>query len=783
MFSRILCAFALAPMLALLLVARSMAQDGDEILLLDLCVNDDCVGVAAVVIRDGEALIERDALLAARVAIEGLATTRIGEREFVHATQINHGTQVTVNRDTLRIDLRIAAENLPLQSVNLRTRPSVEPVSLPLTAFANYSVTAGTQRERNAFLDGGLGKGALALRSTAIWQRDSGWQRGLSRLQWDRTQTLQRWTLGDQFAVTRDALGGGALLGGLGVERAFEHDPFLVTFPQPFLAGVMDAPGTVEVYANGALIARRELQPGPFSLQNLGVPPGRSDVQLIVRDNFGNRRELSGNRFYTTSGLLAPGLSDYAIRVGAPRERAFGGGYQSTPAAQAFYRRGVARALTLGVRAEGDERVRNGGVSATWQLPRGDVELGLAASDADGIGGGRAQSLTYSYIGRRVGLSLGQRQLSRDYRNLGQTPIAFAAQLRQDRFGSLSLAPGLDYSVLLTFGEQRFTGGLRERTQGATVTWRAGSRTQVLLGVQHRSGGGTRNLSAILSLNIALDAPKSGWRPDSVGTAVAWDDDGAGSVRVDAQRSRPPGVGAGYDLNILSRDDGTQQGFARAEYQAPFARVGLEGEQFAGSTRARAVLSGGVVAIGGRAYISPPLDSGFALVRVPGLANVGVQRENLDVGRTDARGDLLVRDMVPFFPSQVGIDQESIPLGYRFGTLKRPVAVPANAGAIVSFDISPMHAARGRIVLAFADGRTQPASLGRIEVETDAGPLRGRLGGSGAFWFDELVPGRHVATVTSDDAQARCTLDVPAEGRAGIADLGDVVCDATAVVP
>jgi len=780
---RRLSAAALALTLALLLAARAFAQDGDEILLLDLCVNDHCVGVAAVVIREGEALIEREALRAAGVNIEGLATTTLGEREFVPAAQINHGSRVSVDRERLRVDLRIAPANLPLQTVNLRTRQSADTVALPLTAFANYALTAGTHDERNAFLDGGLGKGPLALRSTAIWQRDGGWRRGLSRVEWDRTASLQRWTLGDQFAVSPDALGGGALLGGIGVERAFEHDPFLVTFPQPFVAGVLDAPGTVEVYANGALIARRELQPGPFSLQNLGVPPGRSDVQLIVRDNFGNRRELSGARFYTTSGLLAKGLSDYALRVGAPRASAFGGGYQSTPAAQAFYRRGVAPALTLGVRAEGDERVRNGGVSATWQLPKGDLELGLAASDADGIGGGSAQSLTYSYVGRQVGASFGQRQLSRDYRSLGQLPRAFSAQLRQDRFGSLSLAPGLDYSVLLSFGEQRFTGGLREHTQGATLTWRVGSRTQVLLGVQHRSGGGSENLSAILSLNIALDTRDSRWRPDSIGSAVAWDDDGPGSLRVNAQRSRPPGVGAGYDLNVLSRDDGSQQGFGRFEYQAPFARMALEGEQFSGTSRVRGVLSGGLVAIGGRAYASPPLDSGFALVRVPGLANVGVQRENLDVGRTDARGDLLVRDMLPFFPSQIGIDQESIPLGYRFGRLTRPVAVPANAGAIVAFDITPMHAARGRIVLAFADGRTQAASLGRIELDTDAGPVRGRLGSSGAFWFDELAPGRHAARVTTDTAQARCALDVPADAPLGIADLGEVQCAAAPVTP
>ncbi len=773
---RLLRAVSLALALVLACSGIARAQDGDELLLLDLCVNAECVGVAAVVLRDEQVLIETEALRAAGVNIDGLATIAVGERLFVAAEAINHGTRVHLDRDALRVDVDIAAANLPLQEVDLRTRRRADTVQLPFTAFANYSVALGRPAERSAFLDAGLGKGNLALRSTSIWDRSRGWQRGLSRFEFDRADALQRWTLGDQFAVTPDALGGGALLGGIGIERAFEQDPFLVTFPQPFVAGVLDAPGTVEVYSNGALIARRELQPGPFSLDNIGVPPGRSDVQVIVRDNFGNRRDLSGTRFYTTTTLLAPGLNDYGLRLGLPRTQAFAGSYDGDPAVQAFYRRGVAKRLTLGGRIEADEQLRNAGLNLVWQLPVGDVQLDLAGSDADGIGDGRAHALIYNLIGRKIGFSLGQRQFTADYRNLGQEAAPILSQLRLDRFGSLSLAPGLDYSLLLTFGEQRFTGGLRSHTQGANLTWRIGNRSQIVFGVQHRSGGGVDDLAAIVSLNIALDTRDSRWRPDSIGTALAWDDNGNASLRLDTQRSRPPGVGAGYDVSVLSNNDGRQQGFARVEYQTPFARLALDGEQVSGSSNVRGIVSGGVVAIGGRAYASPPIDSGFALVRT-GLPDLVVQRENLDVGRSDARGDLLVRDMVPFFPSQIGVDQESIPLGYRFGKLERPVAVPRNAGAIVAFDISPMHAARGRIVLAQADGQTQNVSFGRVEVTTSTGPLQSRLGGSGVFWFDELMPGRHKATVTNETATAHCSLDVPDNAPNGIADLGEVVCE------
>ncbi|PIX61767.1 MAG: hypothetical protein COZ47_00235, partial [Lysobacterales bacterium CG_4_10_14_3_um_filter_64_11] len=365
-----------AATLALALASSAMvrAQDGDEILLLDLCVNGNCPGVAAVVLREDRVLIETEALRAAGVDIDALPTLTIGERLFVDAKAINHGTRVRLDRDALRVDIDIAAENLPLQAVNLRTRRPADSVQLPLTAFVNYAATLGKAAERNAFLDGGVGKGSLALRSTALWQRTGGWQRGLSRFEFDRSNALQRWTLGDQFAVTPDALGGGALLGGIGVERAFEQDPFLVTFPQPFVAGVLESPGTVEVYSNGALIARRALQPGPFSLDNIGVPPGRSDVQVVVRDNFGNRRDLSAARFYTTTTLLAPGLSDYGLRLGLPRTQAFAGSYNGDPALQGFYRRGVAKRLTLGGRIEADAQLRNAGVNLVWQLPVGDVQ-------------------------------------------------------------------------------------------------------------------------------------------------------------------------------------------------------------------------------------------------------------------------------------------------------------------------------------------------------------------------------------------------------------------------
>src|SRR5690606_23718971 len=105
-------------------------------------------------------------------------------------------------------------------------------------------------------------------------------------------------------------------------------------------------------------------------------------------------------------------------------------------------------------------------------------------------------------------------------------------------------------------------------------------------------------------------------------------------------------------------------GFGQVEYQGLYGRYAAQVDHFGGSTGGRLRASGALVGIGGRAYATPPLESGFALVRVPGVADVPVLRENLEVGRTDARGDLLVRGLIPYYANQVALDPSQVPLDH-----------------------------------------------------------------------------------------------------------------------
>jgi outer membrane usher protein len=751
--------------LAVVLALPAQAQPGDETLLLDLCVNDRCVGVAAVIARGDDVLVDREALAAANIDTGAVAPEHIGERDFVSLRALNHDSRFAIDRTQLRLDLRLSAELLPRQRAQLNARTVAETAAQPWTAFVNYAATVGQQRERSLFLDAAIGRGNGALRSTALWDQGEGWRRGLTRFELDQPASLRRWTIGDQYAIPRDPLGGGLLLGGFGVERAFDQDPYLVTFPQPTYSGVLESPGTVEVYANGVLVGRRELDAGPFTLEQLGIQPGRNDVRVIVRDPFGNRSELASRSYYgSTAGLLARGLSEYAVRAGAPR---VGGGlgdrYADDHVLQAWYRRGISDALTLGARVEGDRSLRNAGIDLALRLPAGQVALALADSEADGVGRGSAWSLNYGYSTRNWGFGLGTRRASARYRNLGDPVAALLGPLRIDDYAAVSFSPRERLSLQLNAGRRQRDGGDLQRSAGMSGTLQLWPRAQLLVTVQRNTYAGVHDTSAQLSLGIALDRDSLTFSTQRREAADA----SRNGYGFDARRSRPPGIGWGYGVS-LQRNGDFDSGFGQLEYQGVHGRYALEAEQFDGDSRSRVRASGALVAVGGRVFATPPIESGFALVRVPGLAGVPILRENLEVGRTDARGDLLVRDLLPFYANRIALEEAAVPAGYDLRTPRRDVQVPRNTAALVILDAPAVHAITGRFVYAGAAAGDRV----RVDAQAPAQPL----GSGGLFYLEGLQAGRHALRVEGPDGARECVLDVPAAHAPGVSDLGVIEC-------
>jgi outer membrane usher protein len=756
-----------ALLLALLCALDAGAQDqASETLLLDLCVDRVCDGIAVVLVRGEQVLVERDALARAGVNLEGAPILEVEGRAYVASTDINHGAHTTIDRAMLRLDVVRSPESLPPQRASFRTAAEIPHGGRDWSAFLNYAADLGARDDaRSLFVDGALTRGGWSLGSDGYWLSDGGWQRGMSRLDVDQPRQLRRWSVGDQYALSPDPLGGGALLGGVGVQRAYDLDPFLVTFPQPYLSGVLEAPGTVEIYANGSLVGRRTLQAGPFSLEGLGLTPGRNDVRLLLRDPFGNTRELHGTSYYSASGLLAPGLSEYALRVGMVRASPFEDRYGDAPVLAGFWRRGLNDRITVGGRIEASESLRNGGINAAVRLPVGEFSGAIAQSSSDGARGA-AFAAGYQYVAGVASLALGGRRFDRGYQRLGDDSVLPGfPQLREDAYAALGWSPRARVSLQLNWGRQRYFDAPSEHRYGISGNYSLGSRTQLLFAASRARIGaiGDTQLQFGFSHAFSRDSLNIGARHDQGG----W---GHG---VDVSRSRPPGNGLGYDLS-LNRTAGFDSGFGRAEYQGSHGRYAVNAQYFEGHAHARLLVSGAPVGVGGRLFATPPLDNGFALVRVPGLAGVQVRRENLPVGRTDAHGDLLVRDLLPYYPNRIGYDDADVPANYRSGAEEQNVAVPRNGGAVVAFDVHPLRAVAGRVMVPGV--ALAPSDTATLRLHGAGRTQETRVGSSGRYYLEDVAAGEYRVELQFDSGlRAECMLHVPAT-EAGIARLDALAC-------
>ncbi|WP_166212241.1 fimbria/pilus outer membrane usher protein [Cognatiluteimonas telluris] len=760
-------ALALGLMLAGVASAQApavpMAAPAQETLLLDLCLDGSCDGIAVVIVRGTQVLIERGALQRVGMAIDGLPSQRIDGRDFIAGDALDPAIQVRVDRVQLRLDIQRPARAMPAQHADLRTpRPALQGTH-ERSAYLNYAAGIGQHRaSRNLFLDGAATRGAWSLSSTAQWLDDGGFHRGLTRLEFDQPQSLRRWTLGDQYAFSPDPLGGSALVGGVGVQSAFDLDPFLLIFPQPYLSGVLETPGTVEIYANGVLVGRQPLQAGPFSLQGLGLSPGQNDVRLVLRDPFGGLRELFTTSYYSASGLLAPGLSEYALHLGRVRPSPFEDRYLDQAVLAGFWRRGLSERFTLGGRIEATDDLGNAGVQAAMRLPVGEVSAAYARSSGAGLSGG-ASTLTYQYNNRLGSLSLGTRAFDRGYRRLGDEFLPdFLRQPRGDAFATASWSPLARLSFQANWSRNRYYGASAETRYGLSGRYRVADASQLLFAVTRSDDGTLRDTSVQLGLNLTFGR-------DNVSLGASHDHGGMG-YNADINRSRPSDTGFGYDLS-LNRHGGDDFAFGRGEYQGEHGRYTVIAQSAGGNSDASVLLSGALVAIGGRVFATPPVDSSFALARVPGLAGVEILRENLPMGRTDAHGDVLVRGLLPYYPNRIGYDDEDVPATWRAGVNELPAAVPRHGGALVLFDASPLRAIAGSLHLAHP-------GPGLLRLHGAQADLDTRIGSSGRFYLEDVAPGAYEVQVELDDGtHAHCTLQVPV-AAAGVNQLGTIDCTA-----
>jgi outer membrane usher protein len=729
-----------------------------------LRVNERAKGDVVAFLRGSDVLVPVAELEAA--GLHGFS----GKREMIegrlYVSLLSLGPRIGFTLDEVDVALRlsVSSDRLGSTRIDLGSGPPQGMVlSRDSSAFLNYSLTTSDFQGISGFGEAGWNVRGNLLYSSVSRSADGIFVRGLTNFTVDDPARMRRWTMGDRFAET-GALGGGAFVGGISLSRNFELDPYFVRFPRFGLSGAVSTPSTVDVYVNGILVRREELPPGQFDLESVPVSAGSGSTRLVVRDAFGNERQIA-SPYYFSTGVLAKGLSDYSYNLGLVRENL------STESADyeqvAFlgrHRVGITNGLTLGARLEASRDLVSGGPTLTARLPFGEIDLAAAASRDNGVTGA-AGSLGFTYIGRPVSFGAAVRALTDHYSHTSLPAARDRSMMEVQGFLGTQVTRRVSLSAQYRSSDLRDGGRRREASLSASAQLTRRSHGYVSASrLQAERGKWTTGFSVGFSYSLGslTTASVSYQRIGDEDFAVA-----------EVQRPLTRGTGAGY-LVQLRDGEGGRSGLARLQYQGAFGRYEASYDRLRGNDRTTLTATGGLVAIGGSLYATRAVQQSFALIRVPGIAGVRGFSSNQEVGRTTDSGELLVPDLLPYYGNRLSISDQDVPIEYAIDATERVVAPPHRGGALVSFPVRKVRSVTG--VLAVSEGSTVvvPAS-GELIVQVDGIENSSPVGNGGEFYFESVPAGRHPATVTFQGGSCRFILDVPRSSETFL-DLGRIVC-------
>lgn len=520
----------------------------------------------------------------------------------------------------------------------------------------------------------------------------------------DHNLTLR---LGD--SVSRTGLTGrGVYFGGIQIGRNYMLSPGLITQPVPVISGTSSAPSTVELYVNDVLRQTSKVPTGPFTIDNFALLGGAGQARVVVRDLLG-RETVLVQPFLSGGNMLDEGLTDWSAEAGLLRRRL---GEASADYGDAFvsglWRSGINKSLTLEASGAWSRTVSNAGTAATVALfDRWLGEAGLGWSRSDLLGTGRQWTLGLNYPGMDQQLSLRLENGDAAYQVLGADPSFAFGPARQQWSINHNLSLGERHSLGWAVARITYGGQAPITTSSLNYGMRIGKGSHLAVNLSRASGASSGS-----SVGVSLSFPLGG---SFVNTNVSRSG-GELSAYVSAsdttQGERP------VSWRVLS---GYRNGGALAEgglyYRGTRSQFTSDVSASSGQQSMRLGMQGGVVAMGGQVFATHTVRDSFALVEVPGYADIRVGRYGNADSVTNAAGLALISNLSAYNTNPVRLDASDLPVTAEIDAIEMN-AVPAWRSAVrLKFPVRSGRAALLRIVLD--DGEPAPAGA-EIELLGDA---------------------------------------------------------------
>jgi len=677
------------------------------------------------------------------------------------------------------LDLNPAANLRATNVLSARNVRATGPAQASRGLLVNYNLYAqsvGGSVAGNAELRYFDRHGTLTSTGSAILRGD---RRGYTRFDtsWvrpfeDRMTTLQ---LGD---TVTPALGWtrALRLGGIEWRRNFDLRPDLVTYPVASVAGSAVVPSSVDLYVNNVRQFSAEVPTGPFVIDQVAGLNGAGQATVITRDTLG-RQVATTLPLYVDTRLMARGLSDYAVSVGALRRDygqhsfRYGGA-----AAIGSWRHGWRDTVTFEGHVEAGRGLGLVGAGLLAQVPRaGVVNVSLAASG--GARRGWQAGLGYQYVSPRLALDLQSVRASASYGDLGAvegtpTPRALdRASLSMSFTGGDSLSVNLiqlrvpQASIPILVANPLGLGGTLESNPAVSRT--------VSLAWSHSVGergylsvGGFQDLKRRTERGISFTFGMAFDSRISVNTAAGRQN---GQRVASMSVGRTPDFEGGVGWALQAGTNGAQRyDQAQLQYLGSRGRATASTQSVGGTRVSNLDVSGALVAMDGTLVAARQVGRGFALVSV-GAPDLPVLQDNRLIGRTDAGGRLLVPDLMPYAPNRIAIDPSSLPPDTRIDFVNLDVVPRQYAGVVARFALERYAAAT--IMVINPDGKAPEVGT-PARLEGDARNVV--VGYDGVVFVEGLRERNRVLVGAGKDA---CEVRFAYKAVAGeLPTIGPLVC-------
>ena len=749
-------------------------------LFLDASIDGERTGLLVSVIQSGATL---------RMTVETLRELGLDPARFGVADRVDFaldevaGLRYRYDAAAQTLDLNPAAALRATSQLSARVARASAPAQASRGLLLNYNLfaqsvggaVAGSAELRYFDPHGTLtstGSAVLRGERRGYTRYDTSWVRPFQ----DRLSTLQ---LGDTVAPS---LGWtrALRLGGIEWRRNFELRPDLVTYPVASVAGSAVVPSSVDLYVNNVRQFTTEVPTGPFVIDQVAGLNGAGQATVITRDTFG-RQVATTLPLYVDTRLLARGLNDYAVSVGALRRDygqhsfSYGG-----PAAIGSWRHGWSDTLTLESHVEAGRGLGLLGAGVLVKVPGAGVASASLAGSSGRVGQntrGWQAGLGYQYVSPRFALDLQSVRASAGYGDLGAlegTPVPRAldrASLSTSFAGGHSLSanfiglrmPRASRPILVP--DPLGLGGTVEESPATTRT----------VSLAYSRSVGTRGH---LSVSAFQDLERRAERGISFTFGMAFDsrisfNTNAGRQRGENVASMSLGRAPDFDGGIGWALQAGTNGVARYD-QAQVQYLGSHGRatvstQRVGDTRISNVdVSGALVAMDGTVVAARQVGRGFALVSVD-VPDLPVLQDNRMIGRTDRGGRLLVPDLMPYSANRIAIDPSSLPPDTRIDITNLDVVPRQYAGVVARFALERYAAAT--LTLVKPDGKApEVGTPARLEGSAQAAVV----GYDGVLFVEGLQEQNRVLVGTGKDA---CEVRFAYKAVAGeLPAIGPLVC-------